>query len=162
MAREPDIFASSVVRMDSGVVTHIVTVPPEIAERYVEAGERRVIVLLNGHEVRRYLFQSANGEFGVIVGRSLLRDIGVALNEPVIVEMTPDPEPDRVDICDELVAALEQDEEAAERFYNWTPGKQRGLALYVAQAKRSETRVKRALEVTYKLRTYTLYGDRKE
>jgi uncharacterized protein YdeI (YjbR/CyaY-like superfamily) len=55
--------------------------------------------------------------------------------------------------------ALEQDEEAAARFYAMTRGRQRSLASYVTSAKREETRVKRAVELAHKLRTRTLYGD---
>jgi hypothetical protein len=33
------------------------------------------------------------------------------------------------------------------------------MAGYVTGAKREETRIKRALEMAYKLRTHTLYGD---
>jgi hypothetical protein len=36
---------------------------------------------------------------------------------------------------------------------------QRSIASYVTSAKRQETRIKRALELAHKLKTYTLYGD---
>ena len=59
----------------------------------------------------------------------------------------------------ELDAALAQDDEARERWASFTPGRQRSLAIYVAEAKRPASREKRALDLAHKLRTFTLYGD---
>ena len=67
--------------------------------------------------------------------------------------------PDKIDLCEELKAVLEQDLEAAARFCEFTPGRQRGLAYYVNSAKRVETRVRRALEVVHKLKSRTLRMD---
>ncbi|MBO6575108.1 MAG: YdeI/OmpD-associated family protein [Rhodothermales bacterium] len=161
MPTEPHVFATTIERQDTGIITHVVVIPPEVAEACIAVGHRRVIVLLNGTELRRSIFSTRDGEFGLVIGRTYVRDLKLAVGEPMVVEMWPDPEPDRVDLCDELIAALEQDPEAAERFYNWTPGKQRSLAVHVCGAKRPATREKRAVEICYKLRTYTLAGDRK-
>ncbi len=155
----PHIFAARIAQIDTGIVSHIVPIPPEIGEEYVEAGARRVIALLNGAEVRRYLFQTKDGEHAIMVGKSVIRDLGLPTEEPLIVELRPDPDPDRVDLCPELVAALALDEPASERFYGLSPGRQRSFALHVCGGKRSATREKRALEVARKLRTYTLYDD---
>jgi uncharacterized protein YdeI (YjbR/CyaY-like superfamily) len=88
-----------------------------------------------------------------------LREMGVAEGDSVAVEIEPDPEPDRVDVCDELLIALEQDFEAKERWDSFTPGKQRSIELYVSGAKREETRIKRAVDIVEKIRTRTLHGD---
>lgn len=90
----------------------------------------------------------------------ILKKFGVRLGDIVILGLSPDPNPDVVELPEELVEALAQDEQASERFYGFSPGKQRGLVTYMNDAKRPETRVKRALELTHKLRTHTLYGDR--
>ncbi|MEM8488954.1 MAG: YdeI/OmpD-associated family protein, partial [Bacteroidota bacterium] len=70
-----------------------------------------------------------------------------------------DPDPDHVELGEELEEVLAMDEEAAARFYSFTPGKRRGLAHHVNSAKREATRIKRALEIAHKVRTYTLYDD---
>lgn len=155
----PHIFAARIAQINTGVVTHIVPIPPEIGEEYVEEGARRVIALLNGAEVRRYLFQTKDGEYAIMVGKSVIRDLQLPTEEPMIVELCPDPDPDRVELCPELVAVLELDESASERFYGMTPGKQRSFALHVCGGKRPATRERRALELARKLRTFTLYSD---
>lgn len=156
------MFASTIVQMGKEVTMQVVLVPPEIAEVYVAAGTRRVVALLNGEPVRRYLFRSADGEFGIIVGKSVIRDYKLPIDAPLIVEMWADPHPDRVDLCEEMVVALKVDSEAGDRFYSMSPGKQRSLALYVCSAKRPATRERRAVDIARRLRTYTLQGDKAE
>ena len=96
------------------------------------------------------------------MGVALLKELGLQYGDEIEVELCPDPDPDFVDLGEEFTEVLELDEEAAERFYGFTVGKKRGLAHYVNSAKRSETRIKRALEIAHKLKTYTLYGDKKK
>lgn len=138
---------------------HYIPVPDEVADAVLSTGSRRVIVSIKGRTVNRAIMQNANGVRYLIASRSLLRDIGAEFGDTIIVEMRPDPYPDKPEIPAELVAALETDQEASERFYAMSPGKQRGLSHYVASAKRPETRERRALELAHKLATYTLYGD---
>ncbi len=155
-------FAAPVCRLDTGFRYHCIYLPPEIADTYVDAGIRRVVATLNERPYRRAIQSNADGQHFVIVGTSILRDIKVQLDDVVVVELAPDPDPDRIDLGEEFTEVLEMDDEAAERFFSFTPGKQRSLAHYVTSAKREETRIKRALELAHKIKTYTLYGDTRE
>ena len=42
----------------------------------------------------------------------------------------------------------------------FTPGKTRSINHYIVSAKRPETRAKGAVEMTEKIRTHTLHGDK--
>ena len=153
-------FAAPVLRMQTGLRQHYVPLPAEVAAACAAAGGmRRVIATLNGHAFRRAVQSSRDGERFVLLGLPLLREIGARPGDMVTVSLAPDPEPDRIDLGDELAAALEQDAAAAERFFAMPPGRQRSLAYYVTSAKREDTRIARALELAHKLRTHTLYGD---
>ena len=138
---------------------HGIPVPDEVSTPLREAGIKRLLVQINGYEMRRALQGSA--EFGshLVVGLSLLKQAGVALNDQVSVVIEPDPEPNAVDVCDEFLIALEQDPQAKARWEEFTPGKQRSIAHHISSAKREETRIKRALDIAMKLRTRTLHGD---
>jgi hypothetical protein len=156
-------FPAPVLRMDSNAMPfHYLPVPPDIAEEVISGGERRVIVRVNGVELRRYLFQSRNVEYAVIVSLSALRDMGLSQGDMADVDLEVDPEPDRIDICEEFRIAMDQDAEAAQRFDALSIGQRRGLAGYISSAKREETRIRRSLDICRKLRTHTLYGDRNE
>lgn len=61
---------------------------------------------------------------------------------------------------EELEAVLSQDEDFKSRFETFTVGKQRSLAHYVNSAKNIDTRIKRALELAFKVKTNSLYTDK--
>ena len=151
-------FAAPVLRSRLWTGYHLVPVPAESAAALLAAGTRRVVAVLNGHAVRRALTQHDGGTV-LMLGRDTMRAVGVAEGDTVFADVSPDPEPDRVDLGDEFEAVLAQDAEAAERFFGFTPGRQRSMAIYVTGAKQTETRTRRALELARKLRTHTLYGD---
>lgn len=155
-------FAAPVLRLNNGMRMHYFPLPMEISDALQDAGVRRLILTLGGHTVKRAVQGRKDGERFIVLSRDLMRTLGVSYGEMLDVELRPDPEPDRVDLPKEFVEVLKQEPDAAERFYGFTPGKQRSLAHYVASAKRSGTRIKRALELAHKLKTYTLHGDRVE
>ncbi len=154
----PESFAAPVLRSRLWTGYHVLPVPAESAESLLAAGTRRVVATLNGHSVRRAL-TTHDGATVLMLGRSLLRAMGVCEGDTVFADVATDPEPDRVDLGDALEAALADDPEAAARFSAFTPGRQRSLAIYVTGAKRAETQARRALELVHKIRTHTLYGD---
>jgi len=153
-------FVGPVLRMDRPRIPyHFIPVPSEIAEKLVGYGTRRVIIEIRGHSLRRCLFTNSDGEDSIMVNLSYLRDIGAIPGDIVEVTIWSDPNPDTVDLCDEFRIALDQDEEAATRYFALSVGKRRSIAHYPNSAKRVETRIKRALEICHKLRTRTLHAD---
>lgn len=138
---------------------HYIPLPADLADTLDAAGARRVIGTLNEQPISRGIQRTKDGVRFLLFGRTALRDLGVAYGDTVVLEIAADPKPDAVDLGPEFEAALEDDPEAAARFATFTPGRRRSLAYYVTSAKRPATREKRALELTEKLRTFTLCGD---
>ena len=142
------------------LVTHCLPVPPELALALKSRKLRRLTGSLNGQPFNLALHGRAGEEERfLLLSRDKLRTLKVRAADPVTVVCQPDEAPDHVALPEELHEVLAQEPEAATRFYTLTPGRQRGLAHYVASAKGIDTRIKRALELAYKLRTHTLYGD---
>ena len=152
-------FVAPVLIHKGGSTQHFLPIPIDVAEPVFESGTRRLIVTLNGHRERRALHNIREMGPAIILSKRLMKEITVSYGDFVDVELQVDPEPDFVEICEELRVALEQDEAAAEWFYSMTPGRQRSLAYYVNSAKRVETRIKRSLELAGKLSTRTLSGN---
>ena len=140
---------------------HYVPIPPEVAEALVENKTRRVILTVNERATNRYVYQHRDGEYRVILGLSILKELGHRPGDMLFATLKPDPNPDAVNVPPEFEEALAEHPEARKRFDAWTPGKRRSLASYITQAKRPDTRMKRAFEIAYKMETYTLYGDKK-
>ena len=140
---------------------HYVPVPPEVAKALMESGTRRVFLRVGDVEANRSIHQNRDGEYRLIVGLATLKELGLRPEEVFVASLRSDPDPDRIDIPEEFEEALVDHPGARARFKTWTPGKKRSLVSYVTQAKRPETRYKRAYELAHKLETYTLYGDNK-
>ncbi len=149
-----------ILRLEDGMRMHYAPLPLDISDAFEAAGVRRVIVTLNGLEARRAIMGRKDGERHILFGIPFLREARVREGDMAPLEIRRDPAPDTIDLGEEFTEVLEMDEEASERFYAMTPGKQRSLAYYVTSARREETRIKRALELAHKLRTHTLYGDK--
>ena len=155
----PETFAAPVLRFEDGMRMHYVPLPHDLADRLDAAGARRVVGTLNGRPISRGVQRTGGGVRFLLFGRAALREMGLAYGDTAVLEIAPDPAPDAVDLGPELEAALDEDPEAARRFAAFTPGRRRSLVYYVTSAKRPATRQKRAAELAYKLRTFTLYGD---
>lgn len=153
-------FAAPVLRfVEGGMTWHYIPLPDDIADDLIGNGVRRLIATINDVPFNRAILHRKTGERYIVASRALLKDVGARFGDTVVVDIRPDPNPDDPDIPNELVAALDNDPAASDRFYAMTPGKRRSICHYVTTAKRQETRERRALELAYKLSSYTLHGD---
>ncbi|MEM0964033.1 MAG: YdeI/OmpD-associated family protein [Bacteroidota bacterium] len=157
------VFAGPVLLTDSGYRMHCIPIPPEIDEAL--GGARAVTGTLaspDGPEVsfRRAVHGRGDGAPRLHFGKTMLKRAGLAYGDTALIELAP-ADPDEVHLPEEFAAALAQDDEARARFETFTPGRQRSLGVHVDQAKRSETRMRRALELCEKIRTHTLHTDRR-
>lgn len=150
-------FTSHIDRVDQGIRIHVIPVPPEVADQVDNA--KRVLLTLEGQVHRRALQGVKSGSPYIMVGLQVLKPLGLRLGSEVTASIAVDPEPEALHIAEELTEALAQDEAAQARWDTFPPGKQRSINHHIDSAKRPETRAKRAVEMTEKIRTHTLYGD---
>jgi len=78
------------------------------------------------------------------VKRELLDRIGASRGDVVEVRIELDREPRTVDVPPELEAVFEGDQQLAELYARMSPSLRRAWATYVDEAKRPETRLRRA------------------
>lgn len=150
---------TKIVRLEDGLKHHVLLVPHEIAEQFAEAKVTRILLHIESHTYRRAIQNKRDGRRFVVLGKEILRETRLAEGDQVRASIEEDPEPDYIEMAEEFTVVLDQDPEALERWNTFTIGKKRSLALYVTGAKRSDTRIKRALELAEKIRTRTLNGD---
>ena len=132
------------LQVEAGYMAHLVPVPAKVAAALERAGARRLEGSLSGHAFRRILHSDSSGEPCLRFGKAWLRDAGLSEGDLVEVMLRPDPDPDRIDVPDELAAALDEDPEAGILWAALTPGRRRSLAYAVTRAKKPETRARRA------------------
>lgn len=154
-------FQSVVERQETGFRWHYVEVPPAIVKQ-LPAGKPRLVGSINGAPFRLSLLNFKEGIRYLTLGTELRKKAGAHLGARVHVEMTPDPDPDRIDFPEEFLACLEQDPEAKKLFFAYTPGAQRSVMIYIRGAKSPDVRIKRSLEFLNKMKTGRLYHQRKE
>ncbi|WP_400193290.1 YdeI/OmpD-associated family protein [Hymenobacter sp. B81] len=131
----------------------ILIVPEDVVEALGGKGVKRVLGTLNGHYVRRGLLPLRTGERYLMVSKALRQQAGLQLGEEVTVVLRADPDPNHVDLPDELAEGLAEWPEAAEAFARLTPGRQRNLAHYIDSAKRPDTRAQRVVGMLHQLAT---------
>ena len=156
----PLSFTATVVRLETGMRYHALPVPDDVASKFKAAGVRRLIAVINGHTCKRALQNHADGGSFLIVGGDLLKTCGLKLRSTATVSLTPDPEPDALDMPEAFALVLEQDDEARARWETFPVGRQRSLLHYISSAKQEATQIKRAWELAEKIRMHTLYGDK--
>jgi len=153
-------FPAPILRLERGMFHHYIPLPDDIADALLASGTRRIVGHINGKKISRAIHRHRDGGRILVVSRRLMSDVGAGLGDLVELSIKSDPNPDHVVIDPALLEALEMDREASDRVNKMTPGQKRSINHYVANAKRLETKMKRALEIAYKLRTRTLSGDR--
>lgn len=89
---------------------------------------------------------AGDGRHYVIVGPAIMRDAGLAIDQPVEMRFRI-ADQDAVDVPDALAAALRLDGEAATAWDALTPGRRRALAHLVATARTEATRNRRVAAV---------------
>jgi len=154
-------FTSTVVRLETGMRYHALPVPDDVAAKFKTTGVRRLIAVINGHTCKRALQNHADGGSFLIVGGDLLKTCGLKLRSIATVSLSPDPEPDALDMPEAFTLVLEQDDAARARWETFTIGRQRSLLHYITSAKQEAAQIKRSWELAEKIRTHSLYGDTK-
>ena len=89
----------------------------------------------------------ADGSRYLTIGNSLRKELKIKLGDPVVVEFVL-VDPDLLEVPQELQAALDFDEDALRFWQQYSTGLQRSLVHYINSAKSTETKIKRALELT--------------
>ena len=119
-----------------------IILPPELAMRW-GAGQKAVRGTISGKEFRGTASRG-EGSLRVPVPRALRDEAGVRCGDSVEVMLDLDTAPRPVQIPDELQAVLEANPDVAALYDVLPPSHRRAWAEYVAEAKRPETRIRRA------------------
>jgi hypothetical protein len=138
-------------------------VDPAIADQLLPEGKNkhRIIVSFpNGKHFHRALQCSKDGFCHIIFGKSTMKDAGVEFGESVLVKLKEDTSEFGMPFPEEFQEVLNQEPESNTKFLALNPGMRRSLLYHINSAKTVETRIKRALDIAYKLKTDTLYSQR--
>lgn len=131
--------------------TQVVQVPDHAWQAVGGKATKRVIATLNGHAERLGLLPQEGGGRYLLLRKELCQRLGLAIGQELEVRLVPDPNPDYVDLPDELAEALAAWPEAETAFHAQTGAMRRAMARKVADAKRPDTRARYAVELAERL-----------
>jgi hypothetical protein len=117
-------------------------VPPDLAVSWGR-GPKAVRGTLSGYPFRGTASRG-EGALRVPIPRDLRERAGLRRGDTVEVALELDSAPRRVEVPAELRAVFEEDPEVAALYDELPPSHRRAWATYVAEAKRPETRMRRA------------------
>ena len=131
--------------------TQIVVVPTK-ALAALPPKTKRVLATLNGGHVERLgLLPLPGGGRHLMLRKVLCEQLGLRIGQELTVALAADPNPDHVDLPDELAEALAAWPEAEVAFLAYSASHRRAMARKVAAAKRPETRARYAVELAERL-----------
>lgn len=131
--------------------------PEKILKQWGQTGRIEVRGTLAGVPFRGAMSRG-EGVHRMPVRRALLEQAGVSRGDVVDVTVELDRESDRVEVPEELRAILDDDAELAALFDEMPPSHRRAWAGYVAEAKRPETRARRARKAPDGIRSRAFPG----
>jgi hypothetical protein len=131
--------------------TQTLVVPAEVLAMLGGKAAKRVIVSIRGQALRLGLLPLEGGGRYLMLNKDVCRAVGLELGQWLDVEITPDLNPDHVDLPPELAEALAAWPEAETAFHAYSGAHRRAMARWVDAAKQAETRARRAVTFTERL-----------
>ena len=148
-------FTARLEPIESGT---FVVIPTEVIEALRATGRTSVVGTIDGHQIRHqfmpYTFPGVGRQVVMAVNKATREVIGKEAGDTVEFDLERDERSRSVDveIPAELAAALAGDPAAKAAFAALAPSHRRELAEHVAEAKRPETRERRAAQAIERLR----------
>lgn len=149
-------FTALVECLYPGTKFYGVFAPYDVAEVH---GSKKVRIVgeMMGEPIELAFNKFVDRGYYLYVNQKLMKQHGLALGDKVHVRYQVD-DPNRVDIPEELAAALALEEGALAVYEQLTPGRRRGMGYYIRSAKNPELRIQKSLELVQGLLRNGLTG----
>ncbi len=145
-------FTSKLETFDGNLWGYHFHVPDEIAEKFIEGNNRRVITTVNQSiELRSALMGSKTGWF-IMMNKPTVTKHQLHVGVELQVRLEKDSSKYGMEMPEELLVLLDQDEEGDKLFHELTPGKQRSLIYIVSKVKNTNSRLNKALAIVHHLK----------
>jgi hypothetical protein len=135
-----------------------VVIPTDVVEALRATGRTSVVGTIDGYPIRHqfmpYVFEGVGRQVVMAVNKATREAIGKAAGDAVEFDLERDERSRSAEVVvpPELAAALAGDAQAAKAFEMLAPSRRRDLADHVGQAKRQDTRERRAAAAVERLR----------
>ena len=133
--------------------SHYIPVPEDIALSFLEAGHKRVLCHINeSFALHCAIMRTDQLGYFITISKRVRKEAKIQAGDELNIVLAIDKSTYQAKMPEELVAALEIEEEAAAIFHSLSPGRQRTILHLVSSAKRTDTRIRRALKIMENLK----------
>lgn len=145
---DPVIFDATISKFQSSPLWgwHFF-VPEEIAEKFINGTNRRVICTINDELTLHCALMPNKGTWFVLLNKDNIKKITLPENHIVSVQISKDISEYGMPMPDELYEVLLQDMQAYDFFHALTPGIQRSLMYLINKIKSTDIRIKKSLVI---------------
>jgi hypothetical protein len=147
-AAERKIFTAILEQHESGMDAAYVSIPFDVEEVYGTRGQVKVKVLF---DKQPYLANMGGGCHVLGVRKDIRQAINKTIGDKIMVELELDTEERVVDVPDDLKKMLAKNKKAKDFFDSLSFTNRKEYAVWIASAKKEETRDKRLQETIRKL-----------
>lgn len=130
--------------------TQIIVVPDAVREALGQA-VKRVLMTIGPHTERLGLLPLEGGGRYLMLRKSLCKELGIEIGQELSITLAPDPDPDRVDLPDELLEVLAAWPEAQAAYEPLSGAMKRAMVRQIEEAKTPDTRARRAVQMAERL-----------
>ncbi|MCC2547273.1 YdeI/OmpD-associated family protein [Hymenobacter sp. BT175] len=131
--------------------TQIVVVPASVVEELGGKAVKRVLVTVDGQTLRLGLLPMGAGQRYLMLNKDLCQRLGLRPGQELVLTLSPDPNPEHVELPAELSEALDAWPEAETAFQRQSGAMKRAMARHVNEARQADTRARRAVELAGRL-----------
>lgn len=136
--------------------------PEDVEKLFGTKGPVRMVGTINGIPARRALMPRGDGMHFIIIPGEMRRKLRLQDGDKVLIDLQPDPNPQEVEMPEELIATLEMEPDVYAHFERQNISMRRNICYWVNSAKRVETRIQRSLEVLRRFQSGTgMFGSTK-
>ena len=138
-------------KMDSNLWGYHFRIPEEIAEKFKNGNDRRVIVKFN-NSLKNHcaIMPSPEGPF-IMLNKALVKQLQIQIGDKVDLEIEKDTSEFGMPVSEEFEAVIFGDDQVFEYFQKLTPGKKRNLIHLVNKVKNPDIKINRAMAIAHHL-----------
>lgn len=149
---EPITFQAHLEPVDGPMVSHIIPVPAEVADVFkLDKGAARILCSVEGGEEFPCALNPRHGRHVLIASLQLIKKHKLSTDKPISIRIRIDPH-NGLKLPEEFAEVLIQDEHASQVWEQISDGHKRGYIHYLSQPKSVDSRIKRALEISEKIK----------
>lgn len=140
-------FITQLKKFNSPLWGYHFPVPNEIANKFIEGNNRRVICVINlYHKMQCALMPGKEGYF-ILMNKNLVDKLKLNLEQQVKLSLEKDHSEYGHEVPESFQALLEQDEKGRKYFDALTPGKQRSLIYIVGKVKNIDSQLNKGMAI---------------